>query len=1120
MGFDSQPFEDAFDAGRTLAPAAVGSQVLTMSAISLVTLVLFNILRPRNKIVYEPKVKYHVGDKSPPRIADTFCGWLPPLLHSKEPELLDKLGLDAVAFLRFLRLMRAIFAGTALLGCAILIPVDFLYNRAHVKHQKRDALSMLTIRDVKGQSIYAHVLVSYLITILVLGFVYLHGHAMVELRNKWFKSPEYMKSFYARTLSIINVPKNLQTDVGLNEIVAKASPYPITSVHMARTVGDLPQLIEYHNQTVRDFEAVLVKFLKGGVHNKARPVIVFGGCCGLGAVHKDAIEYYTNKLKKTEAAVEDYRSRIDARRPENYGFASLAAVPYAHIAARNLAGKHPRGATVTLAPNPKDIIWSNMNKSRKSLSVKRLIGFGWLCIICFLSLIPLLLVAALANLDSVAAAGYLPFLDNWSDRSSATYAIVSGVVPPAVSGLFTVFLPRIMRWLGKYQGALTHAHLDRAVVARYFAFLVISQLIVFTLIGVIINSVTELIELIGKHATSKEIIANLDKLPGRINKTYINTSTYWLKFFPLRGFLVVFDLAQILNLVWISFKTRVFGRTPRDIREWTQPPTFEYAIYYSNLLFMGAVGLIFAPLVPLVALAAAIVFWISSWVYKYQLMFVFVTKVETGGRLWNVIINRVLFSLFLMQCLMILTIGLQISFTSVKMILAAPPILMLVIFKIYIDRKFNKNFYYYLPDEDELRAAHIHSTRSDAVKQKLQNRFGHPSLHSELFTPMVHADQMHLLRQVYGGKIEETTEEGKGARANVEVLDGLRIAAIPQSDLQYDPVLYSRDRGEYDNDRYSLASSSLLSPTMSYYKSNNGTPPPLHYARQSYIGSDVDSPGVNAQSILTSSSGDQRPQSMLSPSLSPPPQGYFEPHISQGPAVQHQPSMQTTYSYIPQPPMAHQGHEPRRPSGSRPTSYLHAEHERQHQSVSMYSQDSAERRASSQMHPQSPHGQFPSHSTTAMPQTTSYPHPAHYSMPASPSTSTLRPQRLSSGVGYMEHSQESSAPTGFPEEVRPRPQRLSLGHLQESSVTAGFIEEVPRRPGHRVFQFGAPASPPIPSEGPEGAFAPPEFIEEMPRQPEEPVFQFGAPVSSSPASEGPTFPEARVSFVEPRFQHQ
>lgn len=46
---------------------------------------------------------------------------------------------------------------------------------------------------------------------------------------------------------------------------------------------------------------------------------------------------------------------------------------------------------------------------------------------------------------------------------------------------------------------------------------------------------------------------------------------------------------------------------------------------------MGTVALVFAPLAPLVALAGAVVFWMSSWVYKYQLMFVFISKVESGG---------------------------------------------------------------------------------------------------------------------------------------------------------------------------------------------------------------------------------------------------------------------------------------------------------------------------------------------------------------------------------------------------------------------------------------------------------------------------------------------------------
>jgi calcium permeable stress-gated cation channel len=39
----------------------------------------------------------------------------------------------------------------------------------------------------------------------------------------------------------------------------------------------------------------------------------------------------------------------------------------------------------------------------------------------------------------------------------------------------------------QYMGSLTYSRLDRAVIARYFAFLIISQLIIFTLIGVLFS---------------------------------------------------------------------------------------------------------------------------------------------------------------------------------------------------------------------------------------------------------------------------------------------------------------------------------------------------------------------------------------------------------------------------------------------------------------------------------------------------------------------------------------------------------------------------------------------------------------------------------------------------------
>jgi hypothetical protein len=62
------------------------------------------------------------------------------------------------------------------------------------------------------------------------------------------------------------------------------------------------------------------------------------------------------KLKRTEAAIEQYRDQIDVRKAKNSCFASMAAIPYTHIVARMLRKKHPKGTDIALAPNPKDIV--------------------------------------------------------------------------------------------------------------------------------------------------------------------------------------------------------------------------------------------------------------------------------------------------------------------------------------------------------------------------------------------------------------------------------------------------------------------------------------------------------------------------------------------------------------------------------------------------------------------------------------------------------------------------------------------------------------------------------------------------------------------------------------------
>jgi len=177
--------------------------------------------------------------------------------------------------------------------------------------------------------------------------------------------------------------------------------YPTTVVHIGKKVGKLPELIEYHDTTVGVLVQVLVRYLQGGRIAKERPTIrLAGGWAWVVRRGMPSIFICSAKLKQTEAAIEQYRDQIDARKAENYGFASVVAVPYAHIVASMLRKKHPKGTDIALAPNPKHVIWENLNKTEAQLRRKRTAGFFYLALACFFNTAPLFVLSVLANLNS------------------------------------------------------------------------------------------------------------------------------------------------------------------------------------------------------------------------------------------------------------------------------------------------------------------------------------------------------------------------------------------------------------------------------------------------------------------------------------------------------------------------------------------------------------------------------------------------------------------------------------------------------------------------------------------------------------------------------------------------
>lgn len=103
---------------------AIIAGLLTSTVISTIVFVVFSVLRPRHKIVYAPKLKYD-EKRAPPPVDDGMFSWLKPVWQCTDEYLLDKIGLDAVLFLRFWRICRNIFICLSI-GSAVIIPFNII----------------------------------------------------------------------------------------------------------------------------------------------------------------------------------------------------------------------------------------------------------------------------------------------------------------------------------------------------------------------------------------------------------------------------------------------------------------------------------------------------------------------------------------------------------------------------------------------------------------------------------------------------------------------------------------------------------------------------------------------------------------------------------------------------------------------------------------------------------------------------------------------------------------------------------------------------------------------------------------------------------------------------------
>mgnify|MGYP000005744007 FL=1 len=121
----------------------------------------------------------------------------------------------------------------------------------------------LTMGNVHGPRLWAHVILSYLVTVAALCMVYFAYKKVIALRQAYFSSVKYQTSYYSRALMATDLAPDIVDDASLRDTLTSAGiVYPLCEVQLGHGIDNLPQLLETQKQTVYELEYYLDRALR------------------------------------------------------------------------------------------------------------------------------------------------------------------------------------------------------------------------------------------------------------------------------------------------------------------------------------------------------------------------------------------------------------------------------------------------------------------------------------------------------------------------------------------------------------------------------------------------------------------------------------------------------------------------------------------------------------------------------------------------------------------------------------------------------------------------------------------------------------------------------------------
>ncbi|KAF5701493.1 RSN1 [Fusarium mundagurra] len=505
--------------------------------------------------------------------------------------------------------------------------------------------SNINIEDSeKRNRLYAHCFVAWVVYAFVMYAIMREFFFYINLRQAFVSTPQFAKRLSSQTVLFTSVPKECLNEDCIRSIFPSSARIWIA--------GDTTEL----DRITQARDSVAMRFEKGETE-------------WIRQCNKERIKFKMkrdNEARRTTSSASDSESenpvtgyRYQDKRPTH------RISPLGLIGEKDkwLAGEYEKHTAffvefstqydaqvafltaahhLPLQISPRfigiksnEVIWKNLNYSWWQVTIRRCVIYAIITSLVVFWAVPVTVVSIITQLNLMKSLPGLTWIQN---IPPVLLGVISGLLPSIALSILMSLVPEFIRSCARWSGCVSLSQAELFTQKAHFVFQVLQVFLVQTLSNSFISSLVA-------------VLRSPNNVFSILSSSVPTASNFYISFFIVQGLSIATGVVtQLFGFIMFTLSSKLTSKTPRMIYDkWTTFRTISLGGLMPIYTNMAVISIIYSIIAPFLLLWSTISMGLLYLAYRYNVLYVVDTDVDTCGLVYHQALKQLLFSLYVAE---------------------------------------------------------------------------------------------------------------------------------------------------------------------------------------------------------------------------------------------------------------------------------------------------------------------------------------------------------------------------------------------------------------------------------------------------------------------------------------